>query len=414
MKYLRIMLMAFLASVLAACGGGGDSTSTTSAKGILSVQMTDAPAAPEYKEVWVTVEKVRVHMSDTADPNAEGWQEIVLSPAKKIDLLKLRNGVLAELGQIEVPVGQYHQFRLVLGSQPGDNELVLAGGSTEPLPLSTPSAQTSGLKLNAKPFTVGEGQLVEIVLDFDAARSIVKAGNSGKYNLKPVITVIPVLDAGAVAGSFADVAVAANASVSLQVYDPVTEEVTVLRSTTPAVDGTWKLAPVYEGSNYNLVVTKPGYRPLVLTGVPVVAGEILAIDPIALTPVEAVTGGTPPVTTFPTMRVLSGDVDPAGPALVRVLQKVVDPADLANDIVVELAFQNADAVTGEFAFPTAPETFGLTVEPAEVGTVGGTLGDGANAGIFIVVAVGDNGPGLAADVDLNGGDVTGLTLPLAP
>jgi len=399
MKYLRMLLMAFAASVLAACGGGGGSASGT---GTLSVKMTDAPATPEYKEVWVTVEKVRVHMDETAAEGDGGWEEIVLNPPKKIDLLTLRNGVLAELGAIEVPAGQYHQFRLVLGSGPNDNELVLADGSTEPLPLKTPSAQQSGLKLNAKPFTVEDGQLVEIVLDFDAARSIVKAGNSGKYNLKPVITVIPVLDAGAVSGSFADATVGANASVSLQVYDPSTDTVTVLRATTPNADGSWKLAPVAEGGNYNLVVTKAGYRPLVQTGVTVVAGEILAIDPLVLTPVEEVTSGDPPVTSYPTMRTVSGNVAPAGSALVRVLQKVVDPADTANDIVVELAFQNADAVTGEFSFA-------LTVEPADVDG-----GAGANGGLFTLVAVGDDGPGTPVDVDLNAADVAGLPLPMAP
>jgi len=405
MKYLKILLLALTASVLAACGGSDDTSTSTSTTGTgtLSVKMTDAPATPEYREVWVTVEKVRVHLNEDAAEGDAGWQEIVVDPAKKIDLLTLRNGILADLGQIEVPAGQYHQFRLVLGSGPSDNELVLAAGTREAL--KTPSGQQSGLKLNAAPFDVADGQTVELVLDFDAARSVVKAGNSGKYLLKPVITVIPVLDAGAVAGSFADPAAAADASVSLQVYDPVTGEVTVLRSTTPMADGTWKLAPVEDGDNYNLVVSKPGYRTLVLTGVTVVANETLAIDPLVLTPVAPDDATTTPPTTV--NRVASGEVDPAGTALVRALQKV--KGDLAviaaDDVVVEVAFVNADADTGAFEFA-------LNVEPAQVGEVGGGLADGANAGIFSFAASTDTRSGVEADRDLNPGDVTDLVITL--
>ena len=54
--------------------------------------------------------------------------------------------------------------------------------------LTTPSAQHSGLKLNVHA-ELTEGITYKILLDFDAARSIVKTG-SGAYNLKPVIRTI--------------------------------------------------------------------------------------------------------------------------------------------------------------------------------------------------------------------------------
>ena len=104
MKYLRIMLMAFLASVLAACGGGGDSTSTTSAKGTLSVKLTDAPASA-YEQVVVTINEVRVHRSDTAEEGDGGWESLDVGEGVlplQVDLLDLRNGVLASLGDIEL------------------------------------------------------------------------------------------------------------------------------------------------------------------------------------------------------------------------------------------------------------------------------------------------------------------------
>jgi len=56
---------------------------------------------------------------------------------------------------------------------------------TQKYPLETPSAQQSGLKINLHE-SISAGLLYKLLLDFDAARSIVKTGN-GKYILKPVI-----------------------------------------------------------------------------------------------------------------------------------------------------------------------------------------------------------------------------------
>jgi hypothetical protein len=66
--------------------------------------------------------------------------------------------------------------------------------------LRTPSAQQSGLKLQINE-TFEPGVAYTILLDFDASRSVVKAGNSGNYNLKPVIRTIVSAASGAIAGS---------------------------------------------------------------------------------------------------------------------------------------------------------------------------------------------------------------------
>ena len=110
----------------------------------------------------------------------------------------------SELGEHVKAVGAGHSYSAIACTDGHLVDLsghrhVLAADPANPIPLTTPSAQQSGLKLNAKPFDVAEGQTVELVLDFDAARSVVRAGNSGKYLLKPVITVIAVLDAGHIA-----------------------------------------------------------------------------------------------------------------------------------------------------------------------------------------------------------------------
>ncbi len=139
----------------------------------------------------MTVERVRVHQSSTADDKDGGWVDVpVVNGPRKVDLLSLTNGVLMELGQTTLTAGQYSQIRLLFVSNksvPMSNTVKPTGGvETE---MDTPSATQSGLKL-INGFTVAPGQLTDVVLDFDACKSVVTRGN-GSFGLKPVIKVIP-------------------------------------------------------------------------------------------------------------------------------------------------------------------------------------------------------------------------------
>jgi hypothetical protein len=147
----------------------------------LKVSLTDAPSGG-FDEVNVTVSKVRVHQSASASENDAGWTDITLSPARKINLLNLTNGALEELGETPLAAGHYTQLRLVLvpnSGVPFANSVVLSGTTTE-IALDTPSGVQSGIKL-INQFDVAAGQRVDLVLDFDASKSVVKAGASGKW-----------------------------------------------------------------------------------------------------------------------------------------------------------------------------------------------------------------------------------------
>ncbi len=158
---LRIVALAG-ALGLAACGGGGDD-SGGGGQGTLKVSMTDAPACG-FDHVFVTVNRVRVNTNANADPGGSGWVDINVSPARKIDLLSLTNGVLSTLGQTALPAGNYQQIRLVLDPNNGAgaaalaNSVVPTGGSEQTL--DTPSAVQSGIKIN-RPFTVSSGTLTD-------------------------------------------------------------------------------------------------------------------------------------------------------------------------------------------------------------------------------------------------------------
>lgn len=339
------------AVALVACGGGGSSSPTAQPQsGTLSVSLTDAPACG-FDHVYVTVEKVRVHQSATASDTDAGWSEIVLSPAKRLDLLSLSNGVLTDLGQTVLPAGKYTQMRLVLASNevftPLANAVVPTGASTG-TPLTTPSAQQSGLKMNVD-IDVAANQLADVVIDFNACKSIVTAGNSGKYLLKPVLSVTPHFVSG-VSGSLDAAAVAAGATVSLQ------QAGVVVKATAPDATGNFLLQPVAPGT-YDMVITAPGHVTTVVTGVPVSDGIVTGLA--AGAPLSLATSATG--TASGTVTMATTPID----ATVRALQTI------ATGHSVEVAGGPVDSTSGGYtlALPVAAPmvaayaTSGLTFAP---------------------------------------------------
>ncbi len=322
------LAMVFAAGLLAACGGGGGGGGGIGGTGTMHVSMTDAPSCG-YDQVNVTIDRVRVNQSSTAADADDGWSEVVLSPARRVDLLTLQNGVLEDLGQTQLPAGKYTQLRLVLAPNDAANPLansVIPTGGTETA-LTTPSGQQSGLKMNVD-IDVAADKIADVVLDFDACKSVVKRGNSGQYNLKPVITVVPVIsDAGLRVIGYVDPALGtATTQVSVQ-----TAGVPV-KATAPDATGKFVLYPVPVGT-YDLVVTSSGRVNAVMTGVPVLSTAFTTVNSTAL-------AISPPVAT---QRAVTGTVTPAT-ATVRALQP------FTGGPTVEVAWGAVDATTGAFSF----------------------------------------------------------------
>lgn len=182
-NYILSISLAILAGTFSACN-----KEETAGEATLHVRLTDAPA--DYDAVNVDIQRVEVNASDTEE---NGWVALTNVRPGIYNLLKLTSGIDTLLASGILPTGKLSQIRLVLGQ----NNSVVMNGETHKL--STPSAQQSGLKLNIHQ-TLENGIQYTVLLDFDAARSVIKAGNSGKYNLKPVIRTILSAQNGAIRG----------------------------------------------------------------------------------------------------------------------------------------------------------------------------------------------------------------------
>jgi hypothetical protein len=370
--WFTVLLVMFVAG----CGGGSSSGSPqgTSLQGTLSVALTDASASG-FDHVYVTVSKVRVHQSASATEDDGDWSDITLNPARKIDLLSLTNGVLEHLGQTSLPAGHYTQLRLVLSANTGTipaNSVVLSDDPTKTeIPLKTPSAVQSGIKL-INEFNVAPGQRVDLVLDFDALKSIVKRGNSKSnknkdelYLLKPVIRMLPIVLTGI--DGFVDKALLnKNVMISSQ------QSGTVVRATVPdALTGEFFLSHLAAG-NYDVVITADDHATAVIAGVPVSLATSTALVTMVSTSSNPITlptstmhtiSGTlstnPTVSTTTIAYVATKQTFTGGGSTVTIKSQA---ADLTGSYALTLP--SAAPVLGQYGLGTLPILF---TAPSESG-----------------------------------------------
>lgn len=156
--------------------------------GRIVVRLTDNPG--DYEAVNVDIQDIQVKATEAEGEN--GWVSLNNVNKGVYNLLELTNGSETVLTNSEYPSGRIAHIRLILGN----NNSVVVNGTSHPL--NTPSAQQTGLKLllNAD---LTSGITYSVLLDFDAARSVVRLGNGG-YLLKPVIHVVAEAQDGAIEG----------------------------------------------------------------------------------------------------------------------------------------------------------------------------------------------------------------------
>ena len=145
--------------------------------------------------------------------------------------------------------------------------------------LKIPSGYQTGIKI-VHGFDITEDQTTELILDFDACRSVAQAGNSGKWLLKPTIKIASLEDFSIINGTVTDDSDAGieGALVSAQIFNggltvgKDDDELIIQAATITDSNGEYKLF-VTPGT-YNLVVYAeakvPDFRKVATT-----AGEVL-------------------------------------------------------------------------------------------------------------------------------------------
>ncbi len=179
MKQLALSAILILALGFAGCSDDDDQPVR---QGTVLLRLTDAPAP--YEEVNITFREIDINMP-------AGWISIRLDTAQTVDLLEWNNGKSVLIGKGQIDPGKILQIRLLI-----DRASIKVDGVTYPLEI--PSGVQTGLKLNTN-FEIAADSTYELILDFDAQKSVVETGN-GKYKLQPVIRVIAAKNTGSISG----------------------------------------------------------------------------------------------------------------------------------------------------------------------------------------------------------------------
>lgn len=261
MKNIRLLFTSIFVILLlvsiSACGSGAGNGGT----GTLSLSLTDATTA-DYKAIYVTVKEVRVHRED-----GNRWQ-IVATPNKTYNLLELVNGVREHISLSELQTGFYTQMRLIIGdtadignniksnSHPFANYFI--DSSDVEHELKIPSGPQTGIKIVG--FFIDQDQTTELILDFDASKSIVMAGSDGRWLLKPTVNVLNTEYYSIINGTVDTIE---GVLVSAQTYDPsasdAKDEVLIQTATLTDVNGSYKM--FLEPGTYYIVAYKEGNSP---------------------------------------------------------------------------------------------------------------------------------------------------------
>lgn len=271
----------------------------------------------------------------------------------------------------------------------------------------------SGIKLIHQ-FTVGSGQRVDLLLDFDACKSIVQTGN-GTYKLKPVIKVIPFVLNG-IDGFLDKTLLVNNVIVSAQVNGAI------VRATMPNTQtGKFFLAHL-DPTNcpttcYDVVITADGRATAVIAAVPVPSSTSITTVSTSDAPI--------PVVTPPTLEASAthsiGDTVTLNPATDDETVVVAAKQALNGGPTVTVKSQTASVVTGnpagDFGYnltlPIAAPSLGPYSTPLPIVF---TQQPAAVAGHYTVQAsaTGYATQSSLSPVDISGGDTTSQDFSLTP
>jgi len=243
-KLAMLAVIGVLAVAVWALVGCGSSSSGT---GRIQISLVDAPF--DADEINVDITSVQVHKSDG------GWYTLKeYNPPLYVNLLDYSTGGTS-LMLVDVPLGAGHYTMVRLMLSGAD---IVIGGQSYPVDLRNVSE--TGVKCNRQ-FTVESGQLMALILDFNAGRSFVNnPPGSDNYMLHPVMTMSPVNIATEVTGTVEFQDGSSNLlllpeGIVINVYPQghAGDEALLITSIALETDGTFRIAVLAQGT-YDLQV----------------------------------------------------------------------------------------------------------------------------------------------------------------
>jgi len=200
---MKKILFTFTVAAIMLIFAGCDKTNDGS--GRLVVNITDAPFPIDMVEsAEVTITKLEIRKAGDGISDACPF-EVIWEGSETFNLLDLRNGVVDELLDIEIPADQYDLLRLYV------DEAGLKVMDGESYTVKVPSGSQTGIKIFISPGLVVEGGLTtELILDFDLSNSFVMQGNLNSpagikgFIFKPVIRAVNNSSAGRLEGKVTD------------------------------------------------------------------------------------------------------------------------------------------------------------------------------------------------------------------
>ncbi len=297
LKVSTALAVATLALLLfQGCGGGGSTASTGTLKLAITDKMSD-----NFQNVVISIREIRVVPAgrENAPDNDPGLPLVVrFATPRVIDVIQLQF-VQQALGDVVLPSGSYSQIRLILepnpngqGQQPA-NYLVLKTNLTTMIPLTTPSAQQSGLKILG-PIEIKPGVINAVMIDFDPNTAIVARGN-GDYNLKPtgirLVRMSEILTQyGSISGTVTAFDSWSSATVSVKRRGAVNDidPIAAGRIFSNYTSGTWQapfaafVPPSSPSISYKTFITANGFRLYSSSAVNVMQGQTTDLGTIPL------------------------------------------------------------------------------------------------------------------------------------
>lgn len=161
----------------------------------LRLKLTDA-ASLVIRDLFVDISEISVFLVD--NETGEGEWVILDFPGKAYDVLKLRNGKTVQLVDQYVPAGgELQQIRLKFGND--SRMVVITDVNIETIPLLIPPALEDGLVIDAIPMEMRLNTISNIVIDLNAALSVLITENNDHY-LYPVARAFPEVYGGKLKG----------------------------------------------------------------------------------------------------------------------------------------------------------------------------------------------------------------------